>query len=68
MATTTNVANLKINYLTQAQYDAALSNNEINEDEIYMTIPVPVDNGGGIEDDMLLSSATIAKWNAILGV
>lgn len=37
MSTTTNLDTLKINYLTQAQYDEALANDEINEDEIYMT-------------------------------
>ena len=39
MSTTTDLTNLKINYLTQAQYDAALEDNEINEDEIYLTPP-----------------------------
>lgn len=37
MSTTTNLPTLKINYLTQAQYDSALSNNEINENELYLT-------------------------------
>lgn len=37
MSTTTSLDTLKINYLTQAQYDTALANNEINENEIYMT-------------------------------
>lgn len=37
MATTTNLSTLKINYLTQAQYDAALTNSQINADELYMT-------------------------------
>ena len=37
MATTTNLSTLKINYLTQSQYDTALSNNQINENEIYLT-------------------------------
>ena len=37
MSTTTNLDTLKINYLTQAQYDEALENNEINENELYMT-------------------------------
>ena len=35
--TTTNLSTLKINYLTQSQYDTALDNNQINENEIYMT-------------------------------
>lgn len=37
MATTTNLNTLKINYLTQAQYETALGNNEINENELYFT-------------------------------
>ena len=37
MPTTTNLSTLKINYLTQAQYNAAVSNNTINENEIYLT-------------------------------
>ena len=35
--TTTNIPTLKINYLTKAQYDTALANNEINENELYFT-------------------------------
>lgn len=34
---TTNLSTLKINYLTQSQYDTALANDEIEENEIYMT-------------------------------
>lgn len=37
MATTTDLTTLKINYLTQAQYDTALSNNQINANELYLT-------------------------------
>lgn len=37
MSTTTDLSTLKINYLTQAQYDTALANDEINENELYMT-------------------------------
>lgn len=37
MSTTTTLSTLKINYLTQAQYDAAVANNEIDEDQIYLT-------------------------------
>ena len=37
MATTTDLTTLKINYLTQAQYDAAKEDGDINEDEIYLT-------------------------------
>ena len=37
MSTTTNLSTLKINYLTQAQYETALANNQINENELYFT-------------------------------
>lgn len=37
MPTTTNLTTLKINYLTQAQYDDALANNQVNSDELYFT-------------------------------
>lgn len=37
MSTTTNLDTLKINYLTQAQYDAALADDQINENELYLT-------------------------------
>lgn len=42
MATTTDLSTLKINYLTQAQYDDALANNQINTNELYLT-PVKSD-------------------------
>ena len=41
MPTTTNLTTLKINYLTQAQYDNALANNQINSDELYFTPQAP---------------------------
>lgn len=37
MSTTTDLTTLKINYLTQAQYDAAVEGGTINANEIYMT-------------------------------
>ena len=37
MSSTTNLNTLKINYMTQAQYDTALSGGQVNEDEIYVT-------------------------------
>ena len=37
MSVTTHLKSLKINYLTQEQYDEALSNEEINENELYLT-------------------------------
>ena len=42
MATTTDLTTLKINYLSQSQYDNALANNQINSDELYFT---PADEG-----------------------
>ena len=46
MATTTNLSSLKINYLTQEQYDTALAGGNINENEIYMT---PSSGSGDID-------------------
>ena len=70
MATTTTLDTLKINYLTQAQYDTALANDEINENELYLT---PQSGGGGIssESDPVFSasaaagitSSDITNWN-----
>lgn len=38
MATsTTDLTTLKINYLTQAQYEAALAQGQISENELYFT-------------------------------
>ncbi len=37
MSTTTDLSTLIINYLTQSQYDTALANGEINENELYLT-------------------------------
>lgn len=37
MATTTDITTLKINYLTKAQYDTALAQGQINENELYFT-------------------------------
>lgn len=37
MATTTDLQTLKINYLTQDQYDTALANGQINNNEFYIT-------------------------------
>lgn len=43
MATTTDLSTLKINYLTQEQYDTALANGQINSDELYLTPSSPID-------------------------
>ena len=37
MSTTTNLNTLKINYLTQDQFNTALANGEIEENELYLT-------------------------------
>ena len=37
MSTTTNLNTLKINYLTEAQYAAAVNGGTINENELYFT-------------------------------
>ena len=39
--TTTDIDIFKINYLTQEMYDAALANNQINENELYMVPTEP---------------------------
>ena len=57
MATTTNVAPLKINYLTYEQYQTALANNQINDNELYFT---PTNNIG---TDFLIDLAVTAKDN-----
>lgn len=68
MSTTTTLDTLKINYLTQAQYDAALANSEINENEIYLT---PQDSSSGETDPVFSASAAagitssdITNWNS----
>lgn len=48
MATTTNLSSLVINYLTQAQYDAAAQAGTLNENQIYLT---PASAGTGITVD-----------------
>lgn len=42
--TETNIPTLKINYLTQEMYDNALENDQINDNELYLT---PSGSGGG---------------------
>ena len=37
MASTQNLTELKINYLTQEQYNTALANGQINSNELYFT-------------------------------
>jgi hypothetical protein len=53
MATTTDLTTLKINYLTQAQYDALVQAGEVNPNEIYLT----PENGSVTETD-----PTVPAW------
>lgn len=46
MSTTTDLATLKINYLTQAQYEEAISQGIVNENELYLTPAT----GSGVTD------------------
>ena len=39
MSTTTQIPTLTINYLTQSQYDNALQNDQIDENQLYLTPP-----------------------------
>ena len=45
MSTTTDLNVLKINYLSQAQYDEALENDEIDDNELYLTPALALVNG-----------------------
>lgn len=53
MATTTNLSTLKINYLTQAQYDALVQAGTVNADEIYLT----PENGSVTETDPIFTQS-----------
>ena len=67
MATITNLNTLKINYLTQAQYETALGNNQIDENELYFT-----PNSEEVETDPVfkaspaygITNANISNWNS----
>lgn len=67
--TTTNVDTLKINYLTQEMYENALENDEINDNELYLTqsetsgiliVHLVYDNG-----DIFLDKTFEEIWQAI---
>ena len=67
--TETLINELTINYLTKEQYEEAVANGEINENELYMT-PSDGDGGGsGLpevtsnKDQMLL--ATNKEWGLV---
>lgn len=67
MATTTNLTTLKINYLTQAQYDALVQAGTVNADEIYLT----PENGSVTETDPVFTASVahgitaddVQRWN-----
>lgn len=75
MATTTDLSTLKINYLTEAQYNVALANNEINANELYLT-PVdslqtniafmPLDVTAKDNDGRATAGADMNLYNALL--
>ena len=71
--TTTSVDTLKINYLTQEMYEDALENNEINANEIYLTLtednpslfPIHIEAQSGLGDDRYLVNVTEEEiWQA----
>ena len=68
MSTTTNLSTLVINYLTQAQYDAAEQAGTLDENQLYFT---PDEGGSIVETDPIFSAspaagitaADITNWN-----
>ena len=58
--TETDLSELKINYLTQAMYDDALENDEINENELYFT----PDSGSGGSGTSVPTANTTAMFDA----
>lgn len=61
MSVTTRLKSLKINYLTQSQYDTALDNEEINENELYLT---PDNNADFVVETGTSGIWTYRKWNS----
>lgn len=61
MSVTTRLKSLKINYLTQSQYDTALDNEEINENELYLT---PDNNVDFVVETGTSGIWTYRKWNS----
>lgn len=58
--TTTDLSTLKINYLTQEMYNEALENDEINENELYLT---PGSGSGGANLTSISITLTTANWS-----
>ena len=65
----TNLTELKINYLSDEQYENAKTNNEINDNELYFTPDVDDEEGGSDIEivDNLISTSTIAALSANQG-
>ena len=71
MSTTTDLTTLKINYLTQAQYEAAVAQGLINSNELYFTPEMSNwENGSGTDSVQIIGTtagyanqATIGKYN-----
>ena len=68
MSTTTNLDTLKINYLTQAQYQTALDGGQINENEIYLTPSSNTNNGFGTPITISLDSSWVAPSDGIINL
>jgi len=62
MASTQNLTEFKINYLTQEQYNIALQNGQINSDELYFT---PEDRGKIIVSNQDASTPEAYPENSI---
>ena len=58
----TLVPQLIINQLTQAQYDAALQNNEINDNELYFITDSRQSGGGVIVADSAPAGNASVMW------
>lgn len=63
MATTTDLQSLKINYLTQEQYDTALNSGQINANELYCVSSDIVNIGSWILDANSLEGHLNLKYN-----
>ena len=61
MATTTDLSTLKINYLTQEQFDTALTNNQIESNELYFT---PMANVGTVTSVGITAGTGISVSNS----
>lgn len=68
MSTTTNLNTLVINYLTEAQYEAAVSGGTIDPDQLYLTPATNVPTytaGSGIDITNGVISLDVPNGNAI---